>query len=148
MDKTKLLQIMVVLLLALNLFILAMQFGPRLMGPKNGIQKHFGFDAEQVVAFEKSRDEIQEKLNMLNPQLRDASQAYYNERNEQLANGSLLMEVTQLNEQIYKAHHKHFEDIENICTDEQKKQIPEFIRKLMGDRERGKPGKPGKPGRR
>ena len=133
MDKMKFLKIIIGVLLLINLVTLGFVFGPMVSGPKGGIQKHFGFDKEQMVAFEKSRVEIRSKLDQLNPKLREMSKAYYSLEEEGESGAAMLDQIGEINTDIYKAHLKHFQDLREISTPKQREMVPGFIDRLMNN---------------
>ena len=145
MDRMIFLKILVGVLLVINLVTLGLVFGPNVIGPKKGIKQHFGFDKTQMLAFEKSRAEIRSKLDQLNPKIRELSKAYYSLEDEGEKGVALLAEIGEINTDIYRAHLKHFQDIGEISSPEQREKLPDFIDMLMNNGTKKGPQRPRDP---
>jgi len=145
MNKVKFLSILVGLLIALNIIILGFLLlkkdanrrveRPR-MGNENMIPEQFGFDENQLLEFEKTREEHKESSKALNRQLVDVSMKYYNTLATDTMRIAYQSEVLDITKRIYEVNSKHFDDIRSICNEDQLSNMEHFISTLVNKRER------------
>lgn len=135
MKKIKLLRILVGLLVATNLVLVFWLMRPKPPGPggpgaEARIQRIFGFDEEQMDAFRQSRDELGKSMHQQMQSINDLSIAYYSS-SDQHEKDSLLAEVITATESIYALNDNHFDDIRQICREDQIKHLQGLIRSLV-----------------
>lgn len=155
MTKTKLLSTAVIVLVLLNLAMLAFLFfghkGPRGMHPQNGnkaaadafIKDRFKFSDDQMKLFIESKEKHKEESQRLNEELSEISKSYYLALGNSIVQDSLWLKISDLNESVYKVNSDHFEEVANICTQEQKPELDKFINGLLSGRKGG--GRPASP---
>ncbi len=128
MNKVKFLTIVIVGLLISNIalvgfLVLKKPDHPKHLGPRNIIIEKLGFDENQEKAYDKliawHRDEITktEKDIML---LKNKLYSNLSVDTQSNTKDSLINELSKVQIKIENIHYKHFEDIKQLCHDDQK----------------------------
>lgn len=146
MNKTKLLTLSVILLIALNFGILGfivflkpkaqtfeMQHFSK-SGPKEFIIRELNFDEKQKISYQKLIDAHRFRIRSLENNIHDAKDQLYRLLKDQ--NGNVKLQVVLIDclayyqKQIELTHFKHFQDIRKLCKKEQLKNFDALTEKL------------------
>ncbi len=134
MNKTRLLTLAVVALLAINIGLLAFLFfgkppaGPPRgepaggqEGPKQVIIDKLHFDDEQVARYETFIGQHRAVIKPLNEDIRETKSRLYATLSDEITTGkdSLVNRLGDLQVQIENAHYDHFLEIKALCTVQQ-----------------------------
>lgn len=142
MDKIKLLTIAVIALLLLNfgtlgfLLLSSPKHGgrPPQRMPKEIIIDRLQFDSKQKKEYQTLIDWHRKKIDSLDQQIRDTKNELYMELLKPDVNAktkdSLITVLANHQKQIEQTHFKHFEDIKNLCTPEQRENFYDLTREL------------------
>jgi len=149
MNKIKTLSILVGILALINIGILAFFLigKPKGHGPKGNrggekahmlIKEKFGFDDSQMKSFQKSRMIHMETVKILEKQLTELSRSYYTIEvaNKKEVRDSLMNEINEVSENIYKSNLKHFDEVREICKPEQLPEMRNFVNGLLNRNEK------------
>jgi Spy/CpxP family protein refolding chaperone len=142
MDKIKLLTIAVIALLLLNfgtlgfLLISAPKHGgrPPHRMPKEIIIERLQFDSKQQKEYQTLIDWHRRIIDSLDQQIRETKNELYTQLIKPDADtktkDSLITLLANHQKQIEQTHFKHFEDIKNLCTPEQRENFYDLTRDL------------------
>ena len=139
MNRIKVLQSFIVLLLVINVVLLALFFfrGGRPKPPLNDadakakILQHFKFDADQMAAFEQSKTTHRAAYRELDKELTQLGKAYYLSSDDVQTKQTMLDSILVVTQQIYQANDQHMREIRAICKPDQLPKMDRFIANLM-----------------
>jgi Spy/CpxP family protein refolding chaperone len=145
MSKRKLLSIAVIGLLLLNLGLIGFLFLRKPMrppgagglplgqeGPKQIIIEKLAFNPEQAARYEELIKEHQEKVKVLDQEIKATKNALYQTLTEETPTekDSLINRMATLQKEIETVHYNHFAAIRKICTPEQMENYKELTSEL------------------
>ena len=150
MNKIKLTQIGIAVLILANCIIMAMfvfnSRGQQITYVDQKISEHqkhlmvrdlFAFDESQFKRFLNSKKAHGDSILLLSKTQRELSRELYLDRNDDLGKAKqkdLMDELNAINHRIYMANIRHLKDIENICREDQKQYIDSFINDILNPR--------------
>ena len=146
MNKTKLLTLSVILLIALNFGILGfivfskpeaqtfeMQHFSK-SGPKEVIIRELNFDEEQKISYQKLIDAHRFQISTIEYKIRNSKDELYlllkDEKEDASSKTALIDSLAYFQKQIEVTHFKHFQDIRKLCKKEQLKNFNALTEKL------------------
>ena len=94
------------------------------------IQRIFQFDDEQMEQTRRSRDRHKADLAERMDELDELSIAYYTST-DSLAKLALLNQLLEVTQMIYGINDRHFEEIRQICNEDQLQHVQGLIRSLV-----------------
>lgn len=148
MNKNKYLTILVGLLASLNIAILCFimfqkppkhNFRPDRHPKEKDLLHDLGFNEDQVIAFEESKEQYILESRQLNKELNIASKKYYQADTKDSIRAILHKDIMRLTDNIYKVNLKHFDDLRSLCAPNQKNKMEEFVTALVDRKSRNHP---------
>ena len=138
MNKNKLIRIVAIVLLLTNIalvsFILLMKpKPPRGEGPRNIIIEKLHFDRNQILKYDKLIFVHRAKIKKKEKEIIELKNALYMQllvdSNQQFID-SLSIKIGSVQTEIENIHYRHFEDIHQLCNDEQEKYYAELVKEI------------------
>ncbi|MEO0627210.1 MAG: hypothetical protein AAFY91_09495 [Bacteroidota bacterium] len=135
MKKIRTLSILVGLLVVINLGLVLWLFKPP-VSPRNAaeaearIQQIFQFDEGQMQLARTSRDKHKANLAERMDALDELSIDYYTST-DTAYKSALLRQLLEATETIYAINDRHFEEIREICHEDQRQHVQGLIRSLI-----------------
>lgn len=148
-ERTRLLIILVIVLLALNITTLAtiwigktqhnlkheMQFGPKRL-----IIEKLHFDEDQIEIFNTLVEEHQQQMSELRQQIFDSKEAFYSQLKQDAPDTTVayqsIANITSYEEKAEHITFDHFRKVRTICHPDQKQQfdivISDILKTMMG----------------
>ncbi len=138
MNKVKLLTWLCCGLLLINLGLVWFIFSHKPNGgrhdkPKDTVIKKLGFDAQQIVAYEKFIDWHRSEIRRSEGNIVEIKNKLYSTLSNDSAQNqkdSLITEIGKLQTAIENIHYKHFQDIKQICKPNQIKAFEELTSEI------------------
>lgn len=151
MKKTKVLSILVVVLAIVNIGLILFlvvgippQRGPGMFKDQNPaeafIKEKFKFDDDQMKAFNESMEKHKSTTRATKEALDKLSRKYYmsTDTSDKSERDGLLDEIGALSNDIYIQNMIHFDEVRNICNEDQVLEMEGFIRSLLKGSHRNK----------
>lgn len=141
MKRSTILYVVIAVLVATNLYLLQMVrwHPPRhqmTKGTIEDVRKEFGFSEDQMKAFVQSKESHEKKIAKIDTILGKASGDYY--LNPEGPNDSIMVELLKLSEGIYKINYQHFDEVRDLCDEDQKKTLINLITNLTSTQRQSK----------
>ncbi len=102
-------------------FFMSRPHPPRGEGPKKMIAERLHFDASQIAAYDKLIEQHQKDIQAKEKEIKEAKQQLYSllQGDGFSAKDSLANRIGQLQVEVEFIHFNHFNDLKNLCKDEQ-----------------------------
>ncbi len=150
MKKNTVLYILLIFLIAVNAFFIVQQFKQpskkMRKSPKEFISKRLQFDEEQINQFNELEKQHRERMRAISHETKELKDALFDKINDVGIADREIDSITSLIGALEKQKDievfNHFRNISSFCTDEQKIQLVEILKKA---RRRGKGRPPGPP---
>ena len=139
MTKTKILTLSLILTMVLNvvliLFILQNGLGQekRPEGPKQIIIERLNFDAAQAASYEKLIKTHRLAIHDKEKQIQDMKAKLYGllSANDRSNSPAIIAQMGDLQKDIEQIHFEHFQEVENLCRDDQKADFQSLSKDLL-----------------
>ena len=138
MNKNKLIRIIAVVLLLTNIALVSFIFfsrpkPPRGEGPRNIIIERLHFDRNQILKYDKLIFVHRAKIKKKEKEIVEIKNSLYLqllEENNQPTIDSLQSRIGFVQSEIENIHYRHFEDIHQLCNDDQEKYYAELVKEI------------------
>lgn len=102
-------------------FFMSRPHPPRGEGPKKMIVERLHFDASQIAEYDKLIEQHQKDIQAKEQEIKEAKQQLYSllQGDDLSAKDSLANRIGQLQVEVELIHFDHFNDLKNLCKEEQ-----------------------------